>query len=163
MRSDKKANFFISNRQLIKDLAINTGTTALPVWTTICTTSEIGIDTDLETQDFYVYCDALQRKLITGASVVLSGTLKLDVNNAGDLALLDKVHTLLSAGTIDQFNNVEIQFDLLTSVAGGVLTYTTYTADVNLALSDLGGSAEDVSEFGFEMTLIGTANVGGSA
>lgn len=163
MRSDKKANFFISNRQLIKDLAINTGTTAVPVWTTICTTSEIGIDTDLETQDFYVYCDALQRKLITGASVVLSGTLKLDVNNAGDLALLDKVHTLLSAGTIDQFNNVEIQFDLLTSVAGGVLTYTTYTADVNLSLSDLGGSAEDVSEFGFEMTLIGTANVGGSA
>lgn len=163
MRSDKKANFFISNRQLIKDLAINTGTTAVPVWITICTTSEIGIDTDLETQDFYVYCDALQRKLITGASVVLSGTLKLDVNNAGDLALLDKVHTLLSAGTIDQFNNVEIQFDLLTSVAGGVLTYTTYTADVNLSLSDLGGSAEDVSEFGFEMTLIGTANVGGSA
>lgn len=157
------ANFFISNRQLIKDLAINTGTTAVPVWTTICTTSEIGIDTDLETQDFYVYCDALQRKLITGASVVLSGTLKLDVNNAGDLALLDKVHTLLSAGTIEQFNNVEIQFDLLTSVAGGTLTYTTYTADVNLSLSDLGGSAEDVSEFGFEMTLIGTANVETSA
>lgn len=163
MRSDKKANFFISNRQLIKDLAINTGTTAVPVWTTICTTSEIGIDTDLETQDFYVYCDALQRKLITGASVVLSGTLKLDVNNAGDLALLDKVHTLLSAGTIEQFNNVEIKFDLLTSVAGGVLTYTTYTADVNLSLSDLGGSAEDVSEFSFEMTLIGTANVEASA
>ena len=163
MRSDKKANFFISNRQLIKDLAINTGTTAVPVWTTICTTSEIGIDTDLETQDFYVYCDALQRKLITGASVVLSGTLKLDVNNAGDLALLDKVHTLLSAGTIDQFNNVEIQFDLLTSVVGGVLTYTTYKADVNLSLSDLGGSAEDVSEFGFEMTLIGTATASASA
>lgn len=159
----KKANFFISNRQLIKDLAINTGTTATPVWTKICTTSEIGIDTDLETQDFYVYCDALQRKLITGASVVLSGTLKLDVNNAGDLALLNKVHTLLSAGTIEQFNNVEIEFDLLTSVAGGVLTYTTYTADVNLSLSDLGGSAEDVSEFGFEMTLIGTANVEASA
>lgn len=157
------ANFFISNRQLIKDLAINTGTTATPEWTNICTTSEIGIDTDLETQDFYVYCDALQRKLITGASVVLSGTLKLDVNNAGDLALLDKVHTLLSAGTIEQFNNVEIQFDLLTSVVGGTLTYTTYTADVNLSLSDLGGSAEDVSEFGFEMTLIGTATENASA
>lgn len=160
MRSDKKANFFISNRQLIKDLAINTGTTATPEWTSICTTSEVGIDTDLETQDFYVYCDALQRKLITGASVVLSGSLKLDVNNAGDLALLDKVHTLLSEGTIEQFNNVEIQFKLLTSVTGGVLTYTTYTADVNLSLSDLGGSAEDVSEFGFEMTLIGTATAG---
>lgn len=157
------ANFFISNRQLIKDLSINTGTTATPVWSTICTTSEVGIDTDLETQDFYVYCDAIQRKLITGASVVLSGTLKLDANNAGDLALLDKVHTLLSAGTIDQFNNVEIKFDLLTSVSGGALTYTTYTASVNLTLSDLGGSAEDVSEFSFEMALIGTATVEASA
>ena len=159
----KKANFFISNRQLIKDLAINTGTTAVPVWSKICTTSEVGIDTDLETQDFYVYCDALQRRLITGANVVLSGTLKLDANNAGDLALLDKVHTLLSAGTIEQFNNVEIKFDLLTSVSGGALTYTTYTASVNLSLSDLGGSAEDVSEFSFEMTLIGTASVEASA
>lgn len=151
------ANFFISNRQLIKDLSINTGTTDTPVWSKICTTSEVGINTDLETQDFYVYCDALQRRLITGASVVLSGTLKIDANNAGDLALLDKVHTLLSAGTIEQFNNVEIKFDLLTSVSNGVLAYTTYTADVNLSLSDLGGAAEDVSEFSFEMTLIGKA------
>lgn len=157
------ANFFISNRQLIKDLSINTGTTATPVWSKVCTTSEVGIDTDLETQDFYVYCDAIQRKLITGASVVLSGTLKLDANNAGDLALLDKVHTLLSAGTIEQFNNVEIKFDLLTSVTGGALTYTTYTASVNLTLSDLGGAAEDVSEFSFEMALIGTATESASA
>jgi hypothetical protein len=144
-------------------LAINTGTTAVPVWSKICTTSEVGIDTDLETQDFYVYCDALQRRLITGANVVLSGTLKLDANNAGDLALLDKVHTLISAGTIEQFNNVEIKFDLLTAVSSGTLTYTTYTASVNLSLSDLGGSAEDVSEFSFEMTLIGTASVEASA
>ena len=155
-----KANFFISNRQLIKDLAINTGTTATPVWSKICTTSEVGIDTDLESQDFYVYCDAIQRKLITGASVVLSGTLKLDANNAGDLALLDKVHTLLSEGTIEQFNNVEIQFDLLTAVENSALTYTTYTANVNLTLSDLGGAAEDVSEFSFEMALIGKATAG---
>lgn len=152
-----KANFFISNRQLIKDLSINTGTSLSPNYTPICTTSEVGINTDLETQDFYVYCDALQRRLITGANVVLSGSLKLDANNSGDLALLDKVHTLLSAGTIEQFNNVGIKFDLLTSVSGSTLTYTTYEAEVNLSLSDLGGSAEDVSEFSFEMTLIGTA------
>lgn len=152
-----KANFFITNRQLIKNLAINTGTSLSPTYTPICTTSEIGIDTDLETQDFYVYCDAIQRKLITGASVVLSGTLKLDANNSGDIELLDKVHTLLSAGTIEQFNNVGIQFDLLSSISGSTLTYTRYTAEVNLSLSDLGGAAEDVSEFSFEMTLIGTA------
>lgn len=152
-----KANFFISNRQLIKDLSINTGTSLNPSYTPICTTSEVGINTDLETQDFYVYCDALQRRLITGANVVLSGTLKLDANNSGDIELLTKVHTLLSAGTIEQFNNVGIKFDLLTSVSGSTLTYTTYEAEVNLSLSDLGGSAEDVSEFSFEMTLIGTA------
>lgn len=153
----RKANFFISNRQLIKDLSINTGTSLSPSYTTICTTSEIGINTDLETQDFYVYCDALQRRLITGASVVLSGTLKLDANNSGDIELLSKVHSLISAGTIEQFNNVGIKFDLLTSVSGSTLTYTTYEAEVNLSLSDLGGSAEDVSEFSFEMILIGTA------
>ena len=157
------ANFFISNRQLIKNLSINTGTSLAPSYTPICTTSEIGINTDLETQDFYVYCDALQRRLITGASVVLTGTLKLDANNAGDIALLSKVHTLLSAGTIEQFNNVEIKFDLLSTVSGSTLTYKTYKADVNLSLSDLGGAAEDVSEFGFEMTLIGTATEDASA
>ena len=152
------ANFFISNRQLIKNLSINTGTSLAPSYTPICTTSEIGINTDLETQDFYVYCDALQRRLITGASVVLTGTLKLDANNAGDIALLSKVHTLLSSGTIEQFNNVEIKFDLLSTVSGSTLTYKTYKADVNL-----GGAAEDVSEFGFEMTLIGTATEDASA
>lgn len=157
------ANFFISNRQLIKNLSINTGTSAVPSYTPICTTSEIGINTDLETQDFYVYCDALQRRLITGASVVLTGTLKLDANNSGDIELLTKVHTLISAGTIEQFNNVEIKFDLLSTVSGSTLTYKTYKADVNLSLSDLGGSAEDVSEFSFEMTLIGTATEDASA
>lgn len=157
------ANFFISNRQLIKNLSINTGTSAIPNYVPICTTSEVGINTDLETQDFYVYCDALQRRLITGANVVLTGTLKLDANNSGDIELLSKVHTLISAGTIEQFNNVEIKFDLLSTVSGSTLTYKTYKADVNLSLSDLGGAAEDVSEFSFEMTLIGTATEDASA
>lgn len=152
-------NNFISNRQLITDLAINTGTTAVPVWTKICTTSEVNIATDLETKDFYVYCDALQRKLVTGASVVLSGTLKLDVNNNGDLAILDTVHTLIADGTIEQFNGIGIQFKLLTGVNNGVYEYTKYQATVTLSVSDLGGAAEDESEFSFEMQLIGTATV----
>lgn len=150
-------NWFINNRELIKNLAINTGTTENPVYTGICTTSEVGVETDLEEKDFYVFCDALQRKIITGASVTLTGTLKLDVNNAGDLALLDKVHTLIGAGEVSQFSNVGIQFDLLSGANGGVLEYTTYQANVSLNLSDLGGAAEDESEFGFEMQLIGTA------
>ena len=150
-------NYFISNREVIKNLAINTGTSAIPVYTPICTTSEVNVSTELESKDFYVYCDALQRKLITGATVMLSGTLKLDVNNAGDLKLLDAVHTLIADGEIAQFNAIKIQFDLLTGQNDGVLEYTTYQATATLSVSDLGGAAEDESEFSFEMQLIGTA------
>lgn len=155
-------NWFISNRDLIKNLAVNTGTSNNPTYTTICTASEIAIDTDLEEKDFYVFCDSLQRKIVTGASVVLSGTIKLDVNNTGVLDLLGDIHSLISAGTISQFNNKMIKFDLLTGVDNNVLEYTTYTANATISLSDLGGSAEDESEFGFEMTLIGTATVASS-
>lgn len=150
-------NWFINNRELIKNLAINTGTTGSPVYTPICTTSEVGIDTELEEKNFYVFCDALQRKVITGANVTITGTLKIDVNNSGDLAILDKVHTLIGDGEVSQFSNVEIQFELLSGESGGVLEYTTYQANVSLSVSDLGGSAEDESEFSFEMQLIGKA------
>ena len=54
-------NWFINNRELIKNLAINTGTSGSPVYTPICTTSEVQVATDLESKDFYVFCDALQR------------------------------------------------------------------------------------------------------
>lgn len=148
---------YINNRELIKNLAINTGTSLNPTYTPICTTSEVSISTELNEKDFFVFCDALQRKIITGASVMLSGTLKLDVENEGDLALIDKVHTLIGDGEITQFSNVGIQFDLLTGSTGGVLEYTTYQANVSLNLSDLGGAAEDESEFSFEMQLIGKA------
>lgn len=156
-------NFFVSNREVIKNLAVNTGTTEVPVYTPICTTSEVNISTELESKDFYVYCDALQRKLITGASVMLSGTLKLDVNNTGDIAILDTVHTLIADGEISQFNAIKIQFDLLTGANNGVLEYTTYQATCTLSVSDLGGAAEDESEFSFEMQLIGTATEVASA
>lgn len=150
-------NWFINNRELIKNLAINTGTSSVPVYTPICTTSEVSVSTELEEKDFYVFCDALQRKIITGASVTLSGTLKIDVNNTGDIALIDKVHTLIGDGEVAQFTNVGIQFELLSGATGGVLEYTTYQAVVSLNLSDLGGAAEDESEFSFEMQLIGKA------
>lgn len=155
--------WYVSNREVIKNLAINTGTTQNPVYTSICTTSEVGIETELEEKDFYVYCDALQRKLITGGSVTLTGTLKLDVNNAGDLALLDKVHTLIADGEVSQFSNVGIKFDFLTGVEEGVLEYSSYTANVSLKLSDLGGAAEDEAEFSFEMQLNGKATEVASA
>ena len=150
-------NWFIGNRELIKNLAINIGTTSNPIFQKICTTSEVNVSTELESKDFYVFCDALQRKIITGATVMLSGTLKLDVNNEGDLVLIDKVHTLIRDGEVAQFTNVLIQFDLLSGVNGDELEYTSYQAQVSLSVGDLGGAAEDESEFSFEMTLIGTA------
>ena len=156
-------NWFINNRELVKNLAINTGTTEVPVYTTICTTSEVSVETELEEKDFYVFCDALQRKVITGANVKLTGTLKIDVNNTGDIALLDKVHTLIADGEVSQFSGVGIQFDLLSGVNNGVLEYTTYRASASLNLSDLGGAAEDEGEMSFELQLIGTATEVASA
>ena len=152
-------NYFINNREFIKNLAINTGTSETPVFTPICTTSEINIDVDLETKDFYVFCDALQRRITTGAAMRLSGTLKIDVNNAGVTGLLDNIHTLLADGEIAQFNNQLIQFDLLTGINNGTLEYTTYQVATNLTLSDLGGAAEDEGEFSFEMPFNGKGTV----
>lgn len=154
------AEVYIPNRDLIKNLKWNTGTSANPTYTSVCTTSEIGIDIDLETKDWYVYCDALQRRLVTGGSVTLSGTIKLDVDNAAEMDMLGTIHTMIASGTIAQFNNKSIKFDLLSSYSSDTLTYTTYTADVNVSFSDLGGAAEDEAEFSFEMTLIGTATAG---
>lgn len=155
--------WYINNRELIKNLSINTGTTEVPNFVGICTTSEIGIDTELNEKNFFVFCDALERKIITGASVTLTGTLKLDVNNTGDLAFLDKVHTLIADGEVSQFSNILVKFDLLSGVSGSTLEYTTYQAQVSLNISDLGGAAEDESEFSFEMQLIGKATEVASA
>lgn len=154
------AEVYIPNRDLIKNLKWNTGTTSSPTYTNVCTTSEIGIDIDLETKDWYVFCDALQRKLVTGGSVTLSGTVKLDVNNEAEMDMLGTIHTMIASGTIAQFNNKSIKFDLLSAYTSDTLTYTTYTANVNVSFSDLGGAAEDEAEFSFEMTLIGTATAG---
>jgi hypothetical protein len=150
-------SFFTNNRQLIKGLAINTGTTANPVWKDLCCASEIGITTDMEQQDFYVFCDVIQRHLTTGVNFGLSTTIKLDAQNEGVQEILSRVHTLISAGTISQFNNIQVQFDLLTGVNNAVLEYTSYTANVKLALEGLGGAAEDEGEVAFTMTLNGTA------
>lgn len=93
----------------------------------------------------------------------LSGTLKIDVNNAGVTGLLDNIHTLLADGEIAQFNNQLIQFDLLTGISNGTLEYTTYQVATNLTLSDLGGAAEDEGEFSFEMPFNGKGTVIASA
>lgn len=149
-------NWFTNNREIIKDLAFNTGTSANPVFTITCTASEIGLTTDLNSKTFYVFCDALQREVITGGAVGLTGTLKLDVNNTANTTLLAKIHTLISSGEVSQFTDL-IQFKLLSGVSSNTLTYTKYQVPAVIKISDLGGSAEDEAEFSFEINFQGTA------
>ena len=150
-------NYFVNNRQVIKELAINTGTTAAPDYSNLCVSSEIGIVTDLETQDFYVFCDALKRYITTGADVGFTATVKLDIQSAGVQGILSKVHTLIASGAVSQFSNVMIQFELLSGINNDTLEYTKYTATANMTVSDLGGAAEDASEFSVEFKLNGPA------
>lgn len=150
--------WYVTNRELIKGLSFNTGTSQNPTFTPACTSTEVSLETEFDEQTWYVFCDAIQRKLLTGGTLTLTGTLKLDVNNTADIALLTKIHTFITSGTISQFND-KIQFQLLTGVTTNTLTYTKYQADAIIKLSGLGGAAEDVSEFSFEITLNGTASV----
>lgn len=151
--------FYVTNRDVIKNLALNTGTSSSPTFTTMCTTSELTLIQDFEEKDWYVYCDAIQRSIITGVAMTLEGTVKLDINNAAIQNVLGKVHTLLSSGEISQFNNLQVKFDLLTGVNNAVLEYTTYTCNVKLTLESLGGAAEDEGEFDFTMTINGSGTV----
>lgn len=149
--------WFLNNREIIKDLGINTGTSANSVYTTMCTTSEIELTTDFETTDFYVFCDAIQRTLVTGSAISLDTTVKLDVNNTAIRTIIDKIHTLLASGEVAQFNNQTIQFSLISGVDDDTLEYTTYTAPATLVFSDLGGAAEEEGEFSLEIHLNGKA------
>ena len=147
--------YFINNRQFIKGLAVNTGTSANPTFTTMCTASELTFNTDFEEKTFYVFCDAIQRAIKTGVALSIEGTVKIDMNNTAILDLLGDVHTLISTGEIAQFNNQLMQFDLLTGITNSVLEYSTYQVPVSFSLSDLGGAAEDEAEFGITINIIG--------
>lgn len=148
--------FYVTNRDVIKNLAINTGATSEPVFTTLCTASEITLNQDFEEKDWFVFCDAIKRSIITGVAVSLEGTIKIDINNAAIQKILGNVHTLIKEGTISQFNNILAKFDLLTGVESAVLEYTTYQVNVKLTLESLGGAAEDEGSFDFTMTINGT-------
>ena len=148
--------FYVTNRDVIKNLAINTGTSQDPVFTTMCTASEITLNQDFEEKDWYVFCDAIKRSIITGVAVSLEGTMKIDINNTGIQKILGDIHALLENGTISQFNNILVKFDLLTGVSSNVLEYTTYQVNVKLTLESIGGAAEDEGSFDFTMTVNGT-------
>lgn len=150
-------SYYTNNRQLINKLAINTGTSSAPVYTDLCSATERTINLDMDDQDFSVFCDALKRHVTTGANVSIETTIKVDAENAGIQSLLANVHSLIKDGTIAQFNNVMIQFGLLSGMTNSTLEYTTYNATANMSIESLGGSAEDVSEFAVTFTLNGTA------
>lgn len=151
--------WFVNNREVIKGLSINTGTTSVPAFTEMCTTTEVTLGTELEQQDFYVFCDAIQRSIITGVALSIETTVKIDMNNEAITTLLGNIHTLLKDGTVAQFNNQTIQFELLTGVEESALTYTKYKVPCVLNFSELGGAAEDASEFSLTIVITGKGEV----
>lgn len=152
-------NWFVNNREVIKNLSINTGTTGEPTYTPMCTTSEVGLTTDLEEKDFYVFCDAIKRSIVTGAKLSIDCTVKIDMNNTAIQNILGNVHDLIQNGTVAQFNNVMVQFELLESVEENALTYQKYNVPVVMKFSDLGGASEDEGEFALEMVINGKGTI----
>lgn len=152
-------NWFVNNREVIKNLAINTGTTEVPAYTTMCTTSEVTLTTDMEEKDFYVFCDAIKRSLVTGAKLTIDTTVKIDMNNTAIQSVFANLHTLITEGTVAQFNNILAQFDLLETVTDSVLTYKTYQVPVVMIFDSLGGAAEDEGEYALQLVINGKGTV----
>lgn len=151
--------WYVNNREVIKNLSLNTGTSGQEVFTSMCTTSEIGLTSDFEQQDWYVFCDSIQRSLITGVALSLDTTVKIDMNNASIIKVLGNIHAMIKDGSVAQFNNQTVQFELLTNVNAGVLEYTKYKVPCVLNFSDLGGAAEDSGEFTLNIVITGKGTV----
>lgn len=150
------AEYYVTNRDVIKNFAFNTGTSISPTYTNMCTASEMTLSTDFDNQTWYVFCDAIQRSIKTGVALTIDGTIKLDINNLAIQKVLGDLKTLIKTGAISQYNNQLVQFELLTGVSSSTLTYTKFQANVSYSLESLGGAAEDVAEFAISMTLNGT-------
>ena len=150
------AEYYVTNRDVIKNFAFNTGTSNSPTFTSMCTATELSLSTDFDTQTWYVFCDAIQRSIKTGVALTIDGTIKIDINNTAIQKVLGDLKTLIKTGAISQFNSQLVQFELLTGVSSSTLTYTKFQATVSYSLESLGGSAEDVGEFAISMTINGT-------
>lgn len=148
--------YYVTNRDVIKNFALNTETSANPTFTKSCTFTDLALNMDFETQDFSVFCDAIRRSIKTGVALTLEGTVKIDINNLAIRKVIGDIKALITAGTISQFNNQLVQFELLTGVNNSVLEYTKYQVSVSYSLEAMGGPAEDVSEFAITMTINGT-------
>ena len=157
------AEYYTNNRQVIKGLAINTGTTANPVWSNLCCASEIALSIDTESEDFYVFCDALQRHNLTGMNVQITTTLKIDAQNTGVQGILTKIQSALTGGDVGVLENIQIKFDLLEGYSTNTLTYETLYGTTNLGIDELGGAAEGSAEIGVTFNINGTLSTSASA
>ena len=131
------SEFYVTNRDVIKNFSFNTGTSQAPTFTALCTASELSLNTDFNEKTWFVYCDAIQRALKTGVALTIDGTIKLDINNAAIIKVLGDLKSLIKTGAISQFNNQLVQFELLTGVSSSVLTYTKLQATVSYLCSPL--------------------------
>ena len=148
-------NWFLNNREIIKNFAFNTGTTEMPVFSSMCTASELSLKEEFNEVSFYAFCDAIRRTIKTGVALSIEGTIKIDMNNEAIKTVLGDINTLIETGEIAQYNNQIVQFDLITDVNNGVLEYTTYQVPVSYSLERLGGAAEDVAEFSITVNFNG--------
>lgn len=153
--TQEELQYYLNNREIIKNLGLNTGTSSAPDFSNICTLSEIAFNVDWEQKDWYVACDAIKRALLTGAGLTLKTTVKIDMNNKAVKMPLKGLHSMLETGEIAQFNNQIVQFDLLDDVADGVLSYKTYQVQAMLKFSDLGGPVEDEGSYSLEIVING--------
>lgn len=149
-------SFFINNRNFVKGLAINTAASGTATYKDLCCASEITLNLGEESDDFYVFCDAIQRHVTTGLAFSIETTLKVDAENEGVQNLLSRIHTALASGTTVQLDNVGIQFQLLTGVTQDTLTYTTYTGTAQVVVDTMGGAAEDSGELPVTFNVNGT-------
>lgn len=151
--------FYINVREMFKNLALNMGTTKAPDFKKICTYSEIQCNTDFEQKDWNVACDAIKRALLTGVGVSFKTTVVIDMNNSTSNFGLKGLNTILATGEIQQFNNQQIQIEVLDSIENGVLTYTKYQLPAVLKFSDLGGAVEDEGKYSLEIIVNGKGTV----
>ena len=149
------AEYFTNNRQLIKDLKLNTGSTGTPTWSSLCCASDITLNLDVNSDDFYIWCDAVQRHIQSGMALSLETTLKVDAENEGIQAILANIQTAMSSGSLATLDNVGIKFDVLESYSTNALTYTTYSATATMVVDALGGSAEDSAEISVTFNING--------
>lgn len=156
------SELFTNNRQVIKELRINTASSGTASYSPLCCASDITLNLDTNSEDFYVFCDSIQRHLPTGLNASIETTLKVDAQAPGVQAILNRIQSALTSGDVSVLQNVGIKFDLLVGYETNTLSYQTLTGEANLTIDSVGGSAEGSAEIGVTFNINGTLTGGGS-